>query len=165
MPEFSINMDELAFVLHRSPSLNLDCYLDLDTGNIINVPTERNVLENLFPSGRDSHLLSTEKMIEELLPDHARLLFIPDLFEQHVFNLMIRFQESIEESDPELAEQLLSAIHKEGGFTAFRKLIQKQYRTLKAFIRFRDAFFEKEAEAWLKNNNISVVQREKNLPD
>ncbi len=163
MSEFSVNMDELAFVLHRSPSLHLDCYLDLETGNIINVPTDRKVLENLLPPEENSQLLSTENMIEQLLPKDGKLLFIPDLFEQNIFNLMMQFQESLAEDEPELAEKLFITIHGEGGYASFRKLIQKRYQLLKLFIRFRDSFFEREAKAWLKQNHVSAVPRKPNF--
>jgi hypothetical protein len=162
MPELSVNLDELAFVLHRSPSLHLDCYLDLETGNILNVPTDRKVLENLLPPEENSQMLSTDNMIEQLLPKGGNLLFIPDLFEQHVFKLMIDFHKTLEEGEPELAEQLFITIHGEGGYASFRKLIQKRYQLLKSFIRFRDSFFEQEAQTWLKQNNISAIPRETN---
>ncbi len=161
MTELSVNMDELAFILHRSPSLHLACYFDLTTGNIINVPTNRKVLENLLSPEENNQLLSTENMIEQMLPKGGNLIFIPDLFEQNIFNLMMQFQESIQNEDPEFAEKLLNTIHGEGGYASFRKLIQKRYHLLKSFIRFRDSFFEQEAQSWLNQNNISAIPRER----
>jgi len=157
MTELTINLDELAFVLHRGDSLKLACYLDVETGNIVNIPTDRNVLQDVLKLGENSQLLSTENMVNQLVPDGHHLLSIPDLFTQNVFELMMDFQHSVEESEPKLASELLTTIHGEGGFKQFRELIQKEFRWLKLFIRFRDSFFEEKAKNWLNSKEITPI--------
>jgi len=155
MKRLKINMDELAFVLHRGAELEMKCYLDLKSGRILNFPTNLEVVKQLFHLKEDVNNIDINKLIRRILPEPQHFLELPDMFDQVAFDLMSRFTRSIEVSKPLLAEELWKGIHEGQGYKAFNTKIREEYPgLLRSFIRLRDELFEESARNWLKSQHI-----------
>ena len=157
MKQLRINLDELAFILHRGKLLDMYCFLNTSTGEILNIPSDRKTLETMFKLPENSTLLTTTDLVSRMVPPGVNFLTIPDLFSQNVFNLMSEFISSIQDSFPAEAESLLRALQQEGGWTEFHKIVRSNDELLAKYIRFRDRFFESSARRWLEEKNIELV--------
>ncbi len=156
MRKLPINLDELAFVLHRGEELDMECFLDLDTGEIHYIPTDNDVLQSMFKQLTIPELVSITSLAERLFTDISHLLYIPDNFKDVVFELMNQF--SNHSSLPEVTrERLLQAIHHKGGFEKFHKVLQEFPGLLTRFVEFRDSFFLEKAKEWLEGHEIVPV--------
>ncbi len=155
MLELPINLDELAFVLHRGPDMNMECFLDCETGEIIYIPTETSALNAMFHSVFESERMNVEALARDLTRKDTALKYIPDNFSLVVFELMTGFVETTELPEI-LQDKLLKAIHGSGGFFEFHSTLKSAPRFLKKFIQFRDNFYLNKAMDWLKANNILV---------
>ena len=161
MRELPVNLDELAFVLHRGDELDMECFLNLETGEIHYIPTDNDVLQSLFHKLTLPELVSITSLAERLFPDISKLLYIPDNFKDIVFDLMNQFANL--SSLPELArEKLLEAIHHKGGFKKFHKVLEEFPGLLTNFIEFRDTFFLQKAQEWLKKHEIIPARKMEN---
>lgn len=156
MKQLSINLDELAFVLHRGKLLDMYCFLNASSGNILSIPSDREILYTMLQPLENPELLTTHELVSRLIPDGVNLLTIPDLFQQNIFDLMSEFIASIQEDNPGIAENLLVAV-KEDGYSEFHNILQKNKQLLTYYISYRDRFFETSAIEWLRNINIEVV--------
>ncbi len=47
MKNLTVNIDELAFVLHRGSDIKMECYLDLRNGKILNIPTNEKLISQI----------------------------------------------------------------------------------------------------------------------
>ena len=157
MAELSINIDELAFVLHRGSELELECYLNLETGDIINIPTDNDILTSILKLEKNINVLDKEALIRKIAPDSTNFLYIPNNFPNIIFDLMSEFTRSIENEYQELHDKLWVAIQKEGGYQEFHRMIKSEQGLLKKFLLLRDSFFEASALQWLRDNEIKVV--------
>jgi hypothetical protein len=158
MKKLHINIDELAYVLHRGQTLDMASFLNIKNGEIINIPTERSVLQNLIDLEDEKERYTTTDMVQKLLPeDHENLVEIPNIFQQNLFNLMTGFISSISDEFPVHYAKLEQAIIKEGGYTAFRKIISDNKKLFSRYIKFRDTFFEDSAIEWLQQYQIEVI--------
>lgn len=147
-----INIDELAFVLHRGPRLEMECFLNLDTGAIVNVPTNRQFLKQVLDV--DVDLLREDALMQMLLPKEGRFLHIPDQFSLRLFELQSGFAEEIKYSYPKIYDRLWQLIQHEGIYDDFRQIIKEVQGLNDRFIGFRDALYEKFALEWLAENKI-----------
>ncbi len=165
MKKLPINLDELAFVLHRGDDLDMECFLNLETGEILYVPTDSDVLKSIFHQLTIPELVSITSLAERLFDDISKLLYIPDNFKDVVFELMNRFTNF--SYLPDLArEKLTEAIHNKGGFKKFHKVLEEFPGLLSRFVEFRDAFFLEKAKEWLAKHDIVPVddgKKEKEL--
>ncbi len=157
MKRLQINLDELAFVLHRGKLLDMYCFLNIATGEILNIPSDRKTLESMFKLPENSTLLTTADLVSRMVPAGVNFLTIPNLFSQNVFNLMSEFIASIQESFPVETEDLLRAVQHEGGWAEFLNIVRSNDELLAKYIRFRDRFFESSARRWLEEKNIELV--------
>lgn len=157
MKELNINMDELSFVLHRGQDLEMECYLNTQSGDIISVPTNDSILSNILNLEDDVSVLNKNGLVEMMLPDHGDLLYIPNNFSQIIFELMSDFIKLIENDHAELHDQLWAAIQNSGGFEEYHRIIKSRPGILNQFIVFRDKKFEKNALIWLKDHEIKPV--------
>ena len=153
MRTLSINIDELAFVLHRGPGLDMECFLNLDNGAIINIPTNRQFLKQILDV--DVELLREDALMRMLLPGEGRYLHIPDQFSLRLFELQSGFTEKIKKSYPKIYQQLWRLIQKDGVYTDFRNILKDVPGLNERFLKYRDALYEKYAIEWLKENNIT----------
>lgn len=158
MRELPVNLNELAFVLHRGDELDMECFLNLETGEIHYIPTDNDVLQSMFHQLTLPELVSITSLAERLFPDISKLLYIPDNFKEIVFDLMNQFS-----SHPTLSdltrEKLLEAIHHKGGFKKFHNVLEEFPGLLTNFIEFRDNFFLLKTKEWLKKHDIIPVGR------
>ncbi len=154
MKQLKINLDELAFVLHRGAELEMKCYLELESGRILNIPTNPEVVKQLFHLAEDINNIDINKLVRRILPDSHHFLELPDMFEQVAFDLMSRFTRSIEDSKPLLAEELWKDIHEGLGYKSFNAKLRENPNLFRSFIQMRDELFEESARAWLKNHDI-----------
>ncbi len=157
MKPLQINLDELAFILHRGKLLEMYCFLNTSTGEILNIPSDRKTLETMFKLPENSALLTTADLVSRMVPPGVNFLTIPDLFSQNVFNLMSEFIDSVQDSFPAESETLVRAVHEEGGWTDFHNIVRSNDELLAKYIRFRDRFFERSAQHWLEKKNIELV--------
>lgn len=161
MLQLRINMDEFAFVLHRGPNLPMDCYLDLKTGEILNIPTDRNVLQEMLDLDERIHLYPVESLVEQILPNKTKFKHIPDLLPDIIFDLMNQFTSRLKKMNAGLADRLQNILHGEGGSHEFYRLIRKNRSINKKFIDFRDNYFLENAEKWLRDNGIKPLSAQK----
>jgi len=157
MKQLQINLDELAFILHRGKLLDMYCFLNTATGEILNIPSDRKTLETMFQLPENSEMLTTADLVSRMVPPGVNFLTVPDLFSQNVFNLMSEFISSIQDSFPSETEELMRAVHQEGGWTEFHNIVRSNDELLAKYIRFRDRFFEASALRWLEEKNIKLV--------
>ena len=153
MRELPINLDELAFVLHRGKDLDMECFLNLETGEILYIPTDTDVMHSIFHQLSLPELVSITSLAERLFPDISNLLYIPDNFNDCVFDLMNQFV-SLPIINDMVQNNLLKAIHNKGGFKKFHQIIQEIPGLLKEFVQFRDKFFQENAKNWLNGHEI-----------
>ncbi|MHB2152826.1 UPF0158 family protein [Calditrichota bacterium GD2] len=158
MLELPINLDELAFVLHRGPEMNMECFLDCETGEIIYIPTETSALSAMFQSLFEPERMNVEALARDITRRDTALKYIPDNFSLVVFELMNGFLESTSIPDY-LKNRLYKAIHGNGGFSEFHSILKGAPKFLKKFIQFRDEFYLCKAIEWLKDNNILVTHK------
>ena len=160
MRKLPINLDELAFVLHRGDELDMECFLNLDTGEIHYIPTDNDVLQSMFKQLTIPELVSVTTLAERLFTDISRLLYIPDNFKDVVFDLMNQFANL--PSLPDVTrERLLQAIHHKGGFEKFHNVLQEFPGLLTRFVEFRDSFFLEKAREWLEGHEIVPADQSK----
>lgn len=76
MKELPINIDELAFVLHRGSELDMECYLNLETGDILNIPTDNVILTNILKLEKNINLLDKEALIRKIAPDSTKFFLV-----------------------------------------------------------------------------------------
>lgn len=157
MGKLQINLDELAFVLHRGKLLDMYCFLNMATGEILNIPSDRKTLETMFKLPEESTLLTTADLVSRMVPPGVNFLTIPNLFSQNVFNLMSEFINSIQEKFPAESEALVRTLHGEGGWTDFHNTVRENEALLVKYIRFRDRFFEASARRWLEEKDIELI--------
>lgn len=153
MRQLPINLDELAFVLHRGEDLDMECFLNLETGEILYIPTDSDVLHFMFHQISLPELVSVTSLAERIFPDISKLLYIPDNFRDIVFDLMNQFA-NIPNINDAIRTKLLNAIHRQGGFRVFRQVVNDSPGLLAKFIQFRDDFFLEKALEWLKKHEI-----------
>ncbi len=155
MQKLPINIDELAFVLHRGPGLEMECFLNLDTGAIINIPMNRKFLQRILQV--DVEMLREDALIKMLLPENGRFLRIPNQFSSRLYELFSGFAKEIEDAHPVIYNRLWVLIHEDGTYTEYKNIVNK-IPSLKAyFIRYRDDLYEKYAIRWLEENNIAYT--------
>ncbi len=156
--ELSINLDELAFVLHRGPQLKMECFLDRETGAIIYIPTDVSALSAMFNSTFEPELLNINALARDIVHKDTPLLYIPDHFSQNIFELMNTFVGST--TLPEnLSKKLIKAIHGSGGYAEFHAILKSDPKQFKKFLNFRDDFYFSKAVEWLKENQIQVKEK------
>ncbi len=153
MKKLPINLDELAFVLHRGEDLKMECFLNLKSGEILYVPTDTEILRSLLHQISPPELLNTKALAESLFGKNNNLIYIPDNFKNVVFDLMSGFTNLSVLSD-QIQNKLVNAIQREGGFNKFHQILCEIPDLLKKFIEFRDDFFLEKALEWLKEQNI-----------
>lgn len=159
MLELPINLDELAFVLHRGPELHVECFLDCETGEIIYIPTETSALNAMFQSVFEPERLNVEALARDITRKDTALKYIPDNFPQVVFELMNSFIDSTSFPDF-LKKKLEKAIQEKGGYSEFHSILKSAPKYLKKFLNFRDEFFVLKAIEWLKENNILIQSQD-----
>ncbi len=153
MKPLRINIDELAFVLHRGSGLEMKCFLDLKSGQIINVPTNRDVVKQILHLRENN--FSPDALSNEVIAEKKEtLLEIPDRFDLIIFDLMSKFIRSIQQEDDRFAEKLWEIVHRGKGYKVFHTAISERYGMLKKFIRLKDEMFEQAALKWLEENKI-----------
>ncbi len=158
MRSLPVNLDELAFVLHRGDELEMECFLNLETGEILYIPTDNDVLQSMFHQLTLPELVSVTTLAERMFPDISKLLYIPDNFKDVVFELMTRF--SNHDSLNSIAkERLVQAIHHKGGYNRFHKVLEEFPGLLSRFVDFRDNFFLEKAKEWLRGHDISIADK------
>ncbi|GEM_PF-2627453 len=157
MIKLPINLDELSFVLHRGPELELACFLDLDTGTIENYPTNREALISLLKlDDEKGNLYTTEYLVDIMIPKDRNLISIPDKFSEVIYTIMTHFVRKLDGSEIQLYNELSQIIHQKGDYQLFHEVLQKHPSQLRRFLETRDTFFERSALNWLKEHNISV---------
>lgn len=156
MRELPVNLDELAFVLHRGEELEMECFLNLETGEIHYIPTDNDVLQSMFQQLTLPELVSVTTLAERMFSDISKLLYIPDNFKDVVFELMTQFSHNAALNDL-TKERLVQAIHNKGGYKRFHKVLEEFPGLLSRFIEFRDNFFVQKAREWLQGHDIAVV--------
>ena len=158
MKQLPINLDELAYLLHRGQTIDMASYFHLTTGEIINIPTERKILRKLVPEVDNGWQFAAEDLVRKILPEESEdLIEIPNLLQQHVFGLMSGFISTIADGFPAEAAKLEMTIHKNGSYADFRKILDHNKKILKKYITYRDIFFEQSAIEWLKTYEIEVL--------
>ncbi len=157
MKRLQINLDELAFILHRGKLLDMYCFLNTSTGEILNIPSDRKTLEAMFRLPENSAMLTTADLVSRMVPPGVNFLTVPDLFSQNVFNLMTEFIDSVQTLFPTETEALIRAVHQEGGWKDFHDIVRSNEELLAKYIRFRDRFFESSARRWLEEKDIELV--------
>lgn len=157
MRQLQINLDEFAFLLHRGKTLDLYCFLNTTTGDIVSIPSDREMLIALLKLPEGSEMLTTHSLVARLIPDGQDFLTIPDNFRVHIFKLMSDFINSIRSSHPNLATKLDTSIHENNGYKSFMNTIRKDGSVFNRYLRYRDQFFEQSARAWLTENEIELV--------
>ncbi|MBD3223594.1 MAG: hypothetical protein GF313_02625 [Caldithrix sp.] len=154
MQTLQINITELAFVLHRGPDMEMECYLNLDSGNIINIPTNRDVLSNILKFKDDIDRYDKHALIQKLIPENLKYLYIPDQLSQVLFPMMDQFIELIKNDEPSYHEKLWKAIHRYGDSKRFTRILKTNPKLFDHYLMFRDFYFEKEADKWLKKQGV-----------
>ncbi len=152
-------MDELAFVLHRGPDLDMECFLNLQTGEILYIPTDTVALQSMFDSPFEPELMNVKALAEDILRKETALLYIPDNFQLVVFDLMNGFT-SIDDLDEIIQEKLITAIRGAGGFDSFHQILRNYPDLLRKFVEFRDQFYLERAYEWLEENGILPIDPE-----
>lgn len=153
MKTLTINLDELSFVLHRGRGLYMHCFLDLENGKILNIPTNREVVRQVL--GITGNNFSSNALSLKLTEDKKdRLLEIPDRFDLIIYDLMTEFTRSIEKENLVLADQLWKIIHRGEGYHTFHAVLTEHPGMLRKFVNLKDAVFEKDTIDWLEQNNI-----------
>jgi len=158
MLELPINLDELAFVLHRGPDMHMECFLDCETGEIIYIPTDTSALNAMFQSVFQPERLNVEALARDITRKDTALKYIPDNFSQCVFELMNSFIDATYFPDY-LQKKLVNAIKGNGGYAEFHSILKTAPKYLKKFLHFRDEFFLCKAIEWLKENNILIKSK------
>ena len=155
MQKLPINIDELAFILHRGPGLEMECFLNLDSGAIINIPMNKNFLQRILKV--DVEMLREDALINMLLPEDGHFLRIPNQFSLRLYELFSGFAHEIEDAFPVIYDRLWVVIQKNGTYNDFKNIFSK-IPSLKAFfIRYRDDLYEKYAIRWLEENKINYT--------
>ncbi len=153
-----INLDELAFVLHRSAELRMECFLHLKTGSIINIPTDTSLLEQVMDVHENIDISKPGKLLKLMVKNPDDYLHIPNHFSRNIFHIMSEFTRFVETKNQVLSEKLWEVIKsKEGGSQVFVEMIENKPGLFRNYIRFRDLVFEKEARHWLLENDIIVI--------
>ncbi len=157
MRQLQINLDEFAFLLHRGKTLDLHCFLNMETGAILSIPSDRKILLTILNLPEDSEMLTTNSLVARLIPNDQDYLTIPDNFQQNVYRLMSDFIHSIRNNYTSLADMLDASVHKEGGYDSFMHIIRKNGSIINHYLRYRDRFFEQSARQWLTKNNLELI--------
>lgn len=163
MRKLPVNLDELAFVLHRGSALAMDCFLDLDTGQIITIPLDAELLVQILHLDIDPPMLEPKSLIGSLVPQGRNLIHIPDNYAIVIFDLMADFSRKIEHQIPDMSQNLWGTIHNKGGFPEFRRIIMRRQGLLNQFIDFRDKYYRGKARKWLKENQILVSRSSRQM--
>lgn len=156
MKQLKINLDELAFVLHRGKTLEMFCFLSTTSGKILSIPSDREILKAMVKLPEDHERYNTKDLVASLVPAGENFITIPDLFSAHVFDLMNEFISTIETENPGLAEHLTLAVHDDGGFERFLRIVREERRVYNEYLKYRDQFFERSAREWLEQNGIEL---------
>lgn len=153
-----INLDELAFVLHRTVDLHMECFLHLKTGSIINIPTDESLLAELLDRRENIDVSRPIKLLKIIVNDPENYLHIPSQFSKNIFHIMSEFTRFVETKNHVLSDQLWEVIKSnKGGSRVFVEKIENKPALFRHYIRFRDSVFEKEARHWLKENDIISI--------
>lgn len=157
MKQLKINLDELAFLLHRGKSLEMFCFLNTSSGKILSIPSDREILQAMINLPEDHERYNTIDLVSPLIPEGENFIAIPDLFSAHVFELMSAFISAVDHEHPVLAERLTLAVQKEGGFDRFLHVVREKRPIFDKYLRYRDRFFEDSAREWLSENGIELI--------
>lgn len=157
MLELPINISELAFVLHRGEEMQMECFLDLHSGRIINIPTNPDLVKRLHHKKVSDMNFNEKYFVDHLMSDKSSCLYIPDLFKQNIYNLMSSFVTEVEKKNFVDSRALWNTIQSEGGFTEFHSIISGKQKLYDFFIEFRDRMYKKIAVVWLKENQIKII--------
>jgi hypothetical protein len=152
-----VNIEELSFVLHRGPEMKMECYLDLRNGTILNIPTNEKLISRMHGKEVDPENLNHDFFIDQIITEKEYYLYIPDLFQQHIFNLMSAFTKSISNQNFDETDALWKTIQEKGGYSIFRYIITKNEELYDLYIFFRDHMYEQLAREWLDENNINPI--------
>ncbi|MBN2425349.1 MAG: hypothetical protein JXR46_13770 [Calditrichaceae bacterium] len=157
MLELAINIIELAYVLHRGEEMQMECFLDLHSGKILNIPTNPDLVKRLHHKKVSDMNFNEKYFVDHLISDKSSYLYIPDLFKQNIYNLMSSFVNEVEKRNFVDSQALWNTIQSEGGFSEFHSIISGKQKLYDLFIEFRDRTYKKFAIGWLKENQIKII--------
>jgi hypothetical protein len=126
-------------------------YLDRESGELYALGDEE---ANLVEDGREDELpdwlCDEAPRIREVLTSN-RWLSLPTRFDVHECAIMDAFTRSL--SDPDLADELRTAIRGRGAFRAFKDALHRR-DVQQDWYRFRDSAIAEIAVAWLDEHGI-----------
>ena len=132
------------------PDSEWESFLNRETGETVTVSDEdRRALEEATDDLPEWQREILPKIREAVESD--RYLQLPDQFEIDEWSIMERFARS--RQNPEIAEELLDAIHGAGAFRLFRNTIDR-LGIEKDWYRFRDESLKSIARDWLAGHGI-----------
>lgn len=158
MRELNIDLD----LLLESFSINEDDlgkeYLDTDTGEIINIPSQ---LEDIAKGSFEESKL--EDWQKELLKEsykikkdnNGRYILIPTISEVYLNNAMASFaNEDVVSKDIEI--KLKEALNSNTAFRSFKSVLFEHHDELDKWHDYEDDKLKEYVTSWLLNNNIRI---------
>lgn len=159
MKNLPINFEELSFVLHRGADMKMECYLDLRNGAILNIPTNEKLISSMYSKTINPININHNFFVDQIIAGKDYYLYIPDHFQNQLFNLMSSFANSLSGKGFPETDDLWRTINEEGGYSEFHLILTKNDDLYDLFISFRDSIYEKSAREWLSENKINPIQR------
>jgi hypothetical protein len=157
--KLKIDLSELVFAMEMGDNMERSGYLDIETGEIIDMPDD--IMRGVEDGETGSDLVEWEEELAEvagkILSDETnRFLLIPKRESQEGYEVMVSFAGTIE--DLKLKDKLEIALDGKGAFRRFRSVLNQHPDELERWYAFKDDWMREEAVRWLLENGIEPVQ-------
>lgn len=157
MKKLAVDISEIAELMDTTFDEN-ECYLDLQTGKTVVIPSE--LLRGEDDEDDPSWLPNWERdllpVVEEIEAGSERYAPIPEPDSREAYNDMVRFARTV--TDQALREHLDIALDGSGAFRRFKSVLHNNPDELQRWYVFKDAALAERVRDWLRELDVDPVE-------
>ena len=157
MKKLAVDIAEIAELMDTTFDEN-ECYLDLQTGKTVVIPSELLREEDdeddpLVVPDWEKDLLP---VVEEIEAGSERYTPIPEPDSREAYDDMARFASTV--TDPKLREHLGIALDGKGAFRRFKSVLHNNPDELQRWYAFKDAAMGERVRDWLRELDVEPAE-------
>jgi len=157
MKKLAVDISEIAELMDTMFDEN-ECYLDLQTGKTVVIPSEllRWEDDEDDPSGVPDWEKDLLPVVEEIEAGSERYAPIPEPDSREAYDDMVRFASTV--TDPDLREHLDIALDGSGAFRRFKNVLYNHESQRQRWFRFKEEALTERARDWLRELDIEPAE-------
>lgn len=157
--KLKVDLAELVFAMEMGDNMERNGYLDIETGEIIDMPDD--IMRGVEEGRAESLVVDWDEELaeiaEKILGDEKnRFLPIPKRESRDGYEIMVSFTRSV--TNKGLKEKLSDALGGKSAFRRFRAVLDRHPEELEKWYAFKDDWMRDEAAQWLLDHGIEPVQ-------